>query len=219
MSENTRKDTASANALRRAAIVEMLSRNFERLPDIEKNLFMYAPVYLGGNAALAGLISNSLYRRTLHVRQAAISSSMPLAVLPFLTTFALYSAAVSTPLMSAELNCPSCVMMRGALIGVVGGGLYPILLALPVNLGLAARYKTTPLPEKGNQIRFCMDISKPVLRRMRAVMVLQAFFGTYLSSRNFETYTMLFQMTPGPPGEELKDWSVPSHWFAVACDL
>lgn len=205
MSESPRGDAASAKALRKAAIVELIARNFERLPDIEKKLFMYAPVYLGGNAALAGLISNSLYRRTLNVRQAAISSSMPLAVLPFITTFALYNAAVSSPLMSADLNCPSCVMMRGALVGVVGGGLYPVLLALPVNLGLATRYQTSPLPERGNQIRFCVDISKPVLRRMRAVLLLQAFFGTYLSSRNFKTYTMLFQMTPGPPGEELKD--------------
>lgn len=38
-----------------------------------------------------------------------------------------------------DLNCPTCVLLRGALVGVAGGGIYPILLALPVNAGLAAR--------------------------------------------------------------------------------
>lgn len=205
MSENKRKDVAPGNGLTRAAIIEMMTKNFERLPDIEKKLFLYGPVYLGGNAALAGLISNSLYRRALNVRQAAISSSLPMAVLPFITTFALYNATVSSPLMSADLNCPSCVMMRGALIGVVGGGIYPILLALPVNVGLATRYSTAPLPEKGSQMRFWVDITKPILRRMRAVLVLQVFFGTYLSSRHFQTYTQLVEMTFASHREELKD--------------
>lgn len=205
MSENTQKETVSGNGLTRAAIAEMLAKNFERLPDIEKKLFMYGPMYLGGNAGLAGLISNSLYRRALNVKQAPIASSLPMAVLPFLTTFVLYNAAVSNPLMSGDLNCPSCALLRGALVGVVGGGVYPILLALPVSLGLASRYNTAPMPEKGNLFRYWVDLSRPILRRMRAVLVLQAFFGTYLSSRHFEAYTKLAQITFGSSGEELKD--------------
>lgn len=205
MSENTQKDVTTGNGITRAVIIEMMAKNFERLPDTEQKFFLYGPIYLGVNAAFAGLISNSLYRRTLNVKQAAISSSLPMAVLPFITTFAFYNAAVSSPLMSADLNCPSCVMMRGALVGVVGGGIYPILLALPVNAGLAARYNTAPLPQKGNQIRFWVDITKPIMRRMRAVLVLQVFFGTYLSSRHFKTYTKLVETTFDSHGEELKD--------------
>lgn len=183
-------------------MAEMVAKKFERLPDIEKKFFIYGPVYLGGNAALAGLISNSLYRRTLNVTKAAFSSSLPMAVLPFITTIALYNAAVSSPLLSANLNCRSCVMMRGALIGVVGAGLYPILLALPLNVGLASRYNSTILPEMGNQIRFCVDITKPILKKMRAVLVIQALFGTFLSARNFKTYTMMVEKTHQ---EELED--------------
>lgn len=205
MSENSRTDVTAGSGLTKAAIVEMMAKNFERLPEVEKKVFLYGPVYLGGNAALAGLISNSLYRRTLHVQQAAVSSSLPMAALPFITTFALYNAAVSSPLMSADLNCPTCVMLRGALVGLLGGGVYPILLALPVNVGLATRYNTAPLPEKGSQIRFWVDITKPILRRMRAVLVLQVFFGTYLSSRHFQTYTDLVELTFASHREELKD--------------
>uniref|UniRef100_A0A3P8TF35 Transmembrane protein 126A n=1 Tax=Amphiprion percula TaxID=161767 RepID=A0A3P8TF35_AMPPE len=169
-----------------------------------KKLFSYGPLYLGGNAGLAGLISNSLYRRALNVKQARVSTILPMAVLPFLTTCALYNAVVSNPLLSGDLNCPTCCVMRGALVGLVGGGLYPILLALPLNIGLASRYSTAPLPEKGNLLRFSVDVSRPVLRRMRAVMLLQAFFGTYLGSKHFDIYTKLVRIAIGP-GEQLND--------------
>ncbi|XP_028272087.1 transmembrane protein 126A [Parambassis ranga] len=204
MSENIQKTSVSRGALTKAVIAEMLSSNFEKLPDIEQKHFLYGPLYLGGNAGLAGLLSNSLYRRTLNVTQARIVSNLPMFVLPFLTTTALYSAVVSQPLLSGDLNCPTCSLLRGALVGVVGGWLYPILLALPMNIGLATRYSTALLPEKGTMLRYSVDISRPVLRRMRAVLLLQAVFGTYMGSRHFETYAKLNQITFSP-GEELKD--------------
>uniref|UniRef100_A0A3Q3VSC4 Uncharacterized protein n=1 Tax=Mola mola TaxID=94237 RepID=A0A3Q3VSC4_MOLML len=203
--ENPTVESGSGRGFTRAVIAEMLAKNFERLPDIDKKLFIYGPAYLGGNAGLAGLIANSLYRRALNVKQAPISSGLPMAALPFLTTLALYNAAVSGPLMSGDLNCPSCTLLRGALVGVVGGGVYPILLALPVNVGLAIRYNTAPQPEKGNVLRYWVDLSRPVLRRMRAVLVLQAFFGTFLGSRHFESYTKVAEMTFGSEGEEIRD--------------
>ncbi|XP_042349847.1 transmembrane protein 126A [Plectropomus leopardus] len=205
MSENKQKVSVPGNGLSRAVIAEMLANNFEKLPDIDQKIFLYGPLYLGGNGGFAGLISNSLYRRALNVSQAPFASSLPMAVLPFITTFALYNATVSAPLLSGDLNCPTCALMRGALVGVVGGGVYPILLALPVNMGLATTYKTAPMPEKGNVIRHWVDVSRPILRRMRAVLLLQAFFGTFLSSRHFETYTKLAHITFGSGGEELKD--------------
>ncbi|XP_056295153.1 transmembrane protein 126A [Pseudoliparis swirei] len=205
MSENTQKERVFGNGLSRDVITEMLAKNFDKLPDIDQKFFMYGPMYLGGNAGLAGLVSNSLYRRVLNVTQAKFSSSLPMAVLPFLTTVALYNAAVSAPLMSGDLNCHICALMRGALVGVVGGGVYPILLALPVNVGLATRYSTAPMPEKGNLLRFWVDLSRPILKKMRAVMVLQVVFGSYLSSRDFDTYTSLAQITFGSGGGDFME--------------
>lgn len=204
MSENTPKEGGAGKPLTRTVIAEMLQNNFERLPDIDQKIFLYGPVYFGGNASLVGLIANSLFRRALNVRQAPFASGLPMAVLPFLTTVAVYNAAVSTPLMFGDLNCPTCALMRGALVGVVGGGLYPILLALPVNVGLASRYSTAPLPEKGNAVRYLLDLCKPILRKMRVALVLQAFFGTYLGSRHFQTYMTLTKISFGS-GEVLSD--------------
>lgn len=44
-----------------------------------------------------------------------------------------------------DLNCPTCAMVRGGLVGAVIGGFYPVLLALPVNAGLATRWVTSRL--------------------------------------------------------------------------
>uniref|UniRef100_A0A8C5EM52 Transmembrane protein 126A n=1 Tax=Gouania willdenowi TaxID=441366 RepID=A0A8C5EM52_GOUWI len=199
------KGTGSGGPLTKVVIAEMLMRNFERLPDIDQKLFYYGPLYLGGNAGLAGLVSISLYRRALNIRQAMFTSSLPMAVLPFLTTYALYTATVSQPLLSGDLNCPTCALIRGAAVGVVGGGVYPILLALPMNIGLATRYSTALMPEKGAMRQFLWEISRPVLRRMRAVLVLQALFGTYLSSKHLDTYTKLAQMTFQVDTENMMD--------------
>lgn len=69
-----------------------------------RKLFSYGPVYLAGNAGFSGLIANSFYRRALNVTQGRFTSSLPMAVLPFLTTAALYTATVTNPLMSGIFN-------------------------------------------------------------------------------------------------------------------
>ncbi|XP_070819489.1 transmembrane protein 126A [Chaetodon trifascialis] len=204
MSEEPYGQIVPGNGLTRAVIADMLMKNFERLPDVDQKLFVYGPAYLGGNAGLAGLISNSLYRRALNVTQGAITSSLPMAVVPFLTTYFLYNATVSTPLMYGDLNCPSCALMRGALVGVIGGGVYPVLLALPVNMALAARYNSAPTPEKGTVLRYWLDLSRPILNKLRAVLLLQAMFGGYLGGRHFESFTKLAQITFGSDREDPK---------------
>lgn len=205
MSENTQREIVSRNVLTREMIAEMLANNFEKLPDIDQKLFMYGPTYLAGNSGIAGIMSNSFYRKALNISQGPFASTLPMAVLPFLTTFAMYSAAVSAPLLSGDLNCPSCVLIRGALVGVVGGAVYPVLLALPVNMGLASRYNTAPMPERGNVLQYWINLTSPIMRRMRAVVVIQALFGAYLGSKQFDSYTKLARITFGSGEEELKD--------------
>ncbi|KAL4608713.1 transmembrane protein 126A-like [Arapaima gigas] len=170
-----------------------------------RNLFAYGPAYLGGNAAFAGLIANSLFRRLLHVTQAWVTSSLPMAVLPFLTTLALYNSTVSQPMLSGgDLNCPTCAIVRGGLVGVVAAGIYPVMLALPVNAGLASRYNTSPMPEKGNILRFWFSVTRPIMRKMTFVMVLQGFFGAFLSSQHYNTYLKMLQL-PDTDSEDLRD--------------
>jgi len=69
-----------------------------------RKLFSYGPIYLAGNAGFSGLIANSFYRRALNVTQGRFTSSLPMAVLPFLTTAVLYTATITNPLMSGIIN-------------------------------------------------------------------------------------------------------------------
>ncbi|MGH0171950.1 UNVERIFIED_CONTAM: hypothetical protein FKN15_062457 [Acipenser sinensis] len=188
----------------RSVVTELLLKKFERLPETERKFFAYGPIYLGINGAFSGLIANSFFRRLLNVTQARFTSSLPMAVLPFLTTVAMYNAAVSNPLLAGDLNCPTCAMVRGGLVGAVIGGFYPVLLALPVNAGLATRYNTAPMPEKGNVMRFWISVTQPVLRKMSFVFILQALFAVYLSSRHYGIYMKMLEL-PTSDTEVLKD--------------
>ncbi|GAB1292325.1 Transmembrane protein 126A [Apodemus speciosus] len=113
-------------------IFNIISRKIKQLPEPDRNLLEYGSAYIGLNAAFGGLIANSLFRRILNVTQARIASSLPMAVIPFLTANLSYHSF-------SDLNCETCTTTRGALVGFVLGGLYPILLAIPMNGGLAAR--------------------------------------------------------------------------------
>ncbi|XP_016085143.1 transmembrane protein 126A-like [Sinocyclocheilus grahami] len=198
------KDTGQGQTISRALIFEMLNKKFEKLPDIDKKLFSYGPIYLAGNAGFAGLVANSFFRRVLNVTQGRFTSSLPMAVLPCVEASAnrhwsnqmmLCIHQYENQNMIGDLNCPTCTLIRGALVGVVGGGIYPILLALPVNAGLAARYNSAPMPEKGNMIRFWTNVSKPIVQKMYVVLLLQGLFGTYLSSKQFDIYLKMLKIT------------------------
>ncbi|XP_078077968.1 transmembrane protein 126A [Mustelus asterias] len=184
-------------------VMEMLLERFQRLPELDRKFFAYGPIYLGINSAFAGLIANSFFRRILNIAQARYTSSLPMAVLPFLSTIAGYNAAVSKPLLSGDLNCPTCALVRGGLVASVGGGLYPVLLALPINAGLATRYNTAPMPQKGNIIRFWISVSQPVMKKLSFVFILQALFGVYLSSKHYAIYVKMLALPPTLTDPEL----------------
>ncbi|KAL6055073.1 hypothetical protein STEG23_035316 [Scotinomys teguina] len=127
------------STIKEDSIFDIISRKIKQLPEPERNLLEHGSVFVGLNAAFSGLIANSLYRRILHVTQARLASSIPMAMMPFLTASMTYGGFVSLPLSRGDLNCEACAMSRGALTGFVMGGVYPILFALSVNGGLAAR--------------------------------------------------------------------------------
>lgn len=117
-----------------------------------------------------------------------------MAVIPFLTANLSYHSFVSLPLSTGNLNCEICTTTRGALVGFVLGGLYPILLAIPVNGGLAARYESSPLPQRGNIFNYWITISKPVFRKMLFPTLLQTAFAAYLGSRQYKLLIKALQL-------------------------
>lgn len=60
------------------------------------------------------------------------------------------------------------------------------------------------MPEKGNIIRYWTTLSKPIVRKMYAVLLLQGLFGTYLGSKHYDIYLKMLQL-PDSDGEELHD--------------
>ncbi|KAM4831345.1 transmembrane protein 126A-like [Urocitellus parryii] len=179
----------------------IIARKIELLPEAERNLLEHGSTYIGLNAALCGLIANSLFWRVVHVTQARIAASLPMAVLPFLTANASFKGFVSLPLSTGDLNCETCTVTRGGLVGLVLGGLYPVFLAIPINGGLAARYQSALLPEKGNTLTYWIKISKPIFRKMLFPILLQTMFAAYLGSRQYKVLIKALQLPE--PGLEI----------------
>lgn len=175
-------------------IFNIISRKIKQLPESDRNLLEYGSAYIGLNAAFGGLIANSLFRRTLNVTQARIASSLPMAVIPFLTANLSYHSSVSLPLSTGDLNYETCSTTQGVLVGFVLGGLYPILLAIPVNGGLAAKYESSPLPQRENILNYWITVSKPVFRKMLFPTLLQTVFVSYLVSRQYKLFIKALQL-------------------------
>ena len=83
-------------------LIDIIARKINQLPEAERNLLENGSTYVGLNAALCGLIANSLFRRILHVTQARIAAGLPMAVIPFLTANASYKGFVSLPLSTGK---------------------------------------------------------------------------------------------------------------------
>ncbi|XP_069734349.1 transmembrane protein 126A-like [Phaenicophaeus curvirostris] len=173
--------------------MEGIQKIFNELPKADQNLCNHGTYFFAANSSLCGLAANSLFRNILHIRRAAFVSALPMAVIPFLSTAAVYDVFLREPLFSGELNCEVCTVARGGLIGAVVGGFYPVFLALPLNASLAARYSSTPLPGKENLLRYWLAISQPVFRRMSLGVLIQAVTGIYLATKQHEVYAKILQ--------------------------
>uniref|UniRef100_A0A2K5D7B7 Transmembrane protein 126A n=1 Tax=Aotus nancymaae TaxID=37293 RepID=A0A2K5D7B7_AOTNA len=188
-------------------IFAIINRKINQLPEAERNLLENGSVYVGLNAALCGLIGNSLFRRVLNVTKARIVSALPMVVLPFFTTEVTYKGFVNFPLITeliyflGDLNCETCTATRSGLVGLLVGGLYPVFLALPINGSLAARYETALLPNKGNILSYWIRVSKPVFRKMLFPILLQTVFSAYLGSKQYKLLIKALHLPE--PGQEI----------------
>nr|XP_013798528.1 PREDICTED: transmembrane protein 126A [Apteryx mantelli mantelli] len=185
--------------------MEFMLKLFDGLPKEDQNLFNHGSYFLAGNSSLCGLAANNFFRRTLNITKARFVSALPMAVIPFLSTAAVYEVFLRQPLLLGDLNCEVCTVVRGGLIGAVVGGLYPFLLALPVNASLAARYSSSPLPGKENLLRFWHRASQPVFKKMSFGILVQLLTGIYLATKHHGIYIkMLQQIKPNRDPEELE---------------
>ncbi|KAM6099738.1 transmembrane protein 126A-like isoform 1-T2 [Theristicus caerulescens] len=191
--------------LERFKRMEVIQKTLNELPKADQNLSNHGSYFLAANASLCGLAANNFFRNILHVRRASFVTALPMAVIPFLSTAAVYEVFVREPLFSGQLNCEVCAVVRGGLIGAVVGGFYPILLALPMNASLAARYASSPLPGKENLVRFWLTTAQPVFRKMSLGILIQLLTGLYLATKHHGIYVkILQQMNARRDPEELQ---------------
>uniref|UniRef100_S4RHA1 Transmembrane protein 126A n=1 Tax=Petromyzon marinus TaxID=7757 RepID=S4RHA1_PETMA len=166
-----------------------------------RKIFNNAAPLMGVGAAMGGLVSNSMLRTLMQVREASLASALPSAFIPFLTVTMIHQVVLDRVFVGrCRLNCELCATTRGILIGAIGSGVHPIAMALLLNGMLIARYRPWDAPTPGEALRHMLKLSKPVMRRLTPFMLAQAAFGAYLGSKQFSVYTKLRSL---PPSEDL----------------
>ncbi|NXC27850.1 T126A protein, partial [Campylorhamphus procurvoides] len=179
--------------LERLERMEIIKKMLNELPKADQNLCNHGSYFLAANSSLCGLAANNFFRNILNIRRASLVSAVPMAVIPFLSTAAVYEASVRGPLFSGHLNCEVCAVVRGGLVGAVIGALYPVFLAIPLNASLAARYMSSPLPGKENALRYWLTVTQPVFRKMSLGVLVQAITGLYLATKQHGIYVKILQ--------------------------
>ena len=86
-----------------------------------------------------------------------------------------------------------------------------VFLAIPVNGGLAVRYNSALLPEKGNILNYWIRISKPVFRNMLFPILLQTGFAAYLGSRQYKLLIKALQLQKKKKKERTLGNTVPAE--------
>ncbi|NWI97508.1 T126A protein, partial [Pitta sordida] len=191
--------------LERLTRMKITEKLFNELPKSDQNFCNHGSYFLAANSSLCGLISNNFFRNILNIRRASFVSALPMAVIPFLSTMAVYEVFVRDPIFSGQLNCEVCAVVRGGLVGAVVGTLYPAFLALPLNASLAARFGSSPLPGKENALRYWLTIAQPVFRKMSLGVLVQVLTGMYLATKQHGIYAkILEQMSISRDPEELQ---------------
>ncbi|XP_063863675.1 uncharacterized protein LOC135102393 isoform X3 [Scylla paramamosain] len=178
--------------------------NLHRLEFALKH-FMFASAFLSTGSAT---YINAYYRKVVKLRnQAFMSSLLPVIIAPSLLGGMLHHQFVHRPLILETFKCPVCVELRGGMVQLFCGFVYPLMLAPLAAMQFAARLFTYPVPDAKKPLLLLMEIhkiTKPILPKFYILAALQFIGGmawTHWELHNL--YTVLGKL--GKMEEALED--------------
>ncbi|XP_063863666.1 uncharacterized protein LOC135102393 isoform X2 [Scylla paramamosain] len=167
--------------------------------------FMFASAFLSTGSAT---YINAYYRKVVKLRnQAFMSSLLPVIIAPSLLGGMLHHQFVHRPLILETFKCPVCVELRGGMVQLFCGFVYPLMLAPLAAMQFAARLFTYPVPDAKKPLLLLMEIhkiTKPILPKFYILAALQFIGGmawTHWELHNL--YTVLGKL--GKMEEALED--------------
>lgn len=140
--------------------------------------FMVASAFL---STCAATYINAHYRKVVKLRnQAFVTTLLPVIIAPSLLGGMFHHQFVHRPLILETFKCPVCVEMRGGMVQLFCGFVYPLTLAPLAAMQFAARLYTYPLPDAKKPLLLLMEIgkiTKPILPRLYILAALQFIGG------------------------------------------
>ncbi|KAG8546559.1 hypothetical protein GDO81_018655, partial [Engystomops pustulosus] len=154
--------------------------------------FQYGSLLIGLSASTSGLVCNTVFRQTLKIRRGYIISSLIVSTLPLFQTTILYKIAIPGTIMAGKMNCSLCNTLRGTAIGGIVGGLGSASLAALVSTAYFIKYDKRPLPN--DLFRFCINLYRPAMMRLKYFFLFQTLLCTAVSAGYYTIYEKM--LTP-----------------------
>ncbi|XP_045131666.1 transmembrane protein 126A-like [Portunus trituberculatus] len=140
--------------------------------------FMVASAFL---STCSATYINAHYRKVVKLRnQAFMTTLLPVIIAPSLLGGMFHHQFVHRPLILETFKCPVCVEIRGGMVQLFTGFVYPLMLAPLAAMQFAARLYTYPVPDAKKPLLMLMEIykiTKPVLPRLYILAALQFIGG------------------------------------------
>ncbi|XP_077154759.1 transmembrane protein 126A [Ranitomeya variabilis] len=173
---------------------KFLNVRLSELPAVDRKYFKYGSLLIGLSAATSGFLSSQVFRQTMKVRRGFLISSFIVTSLPLFQTTFVYQLAIPNTIMSGRMNCSLCNTIRGTCIGAIVGGLGSASLAAFLSTAYFLKYDKRPLPN--NVFRFCINLYKPALLKLKYFFLFQTIFCMAVSARYYAVYEKMLMIPP-----------------------
>ncbi|KAK3887658.1 hypothetical protein Pcinc_008243 [Petrolisthes cinctipes] len=156
--------------------------------------YMYATSLLSSGSAA---YFNAYYRKVVRLRnQAFITTFLPVVILPSLAGSLLHHQFVQRPLLLQEIQCPVCLELRGGMLQMFSGVVYPMLLAPIAAFQYAVRLYTYSMPDITTPRLWFKEyckLTKPILSKIYFLAGLQIVAG--MAWTHWEGHNLLTVMS------------------------
>ncbi|XP_072035233.1 transmembrane protein 126A-like [Amphiura filiformis] len=182
-----------AQYITRSEVINEQTRIVDALPMSKRWPFeaggTYVPIYAG----ISGLIVNSFLRRMLMIHSRPLMTALPMALLPGLTMKIGWYGFVTMPVLAGDLNCAICGEMRGGLVSVALGAVYPMIIGLPFFSAVAQGNHKVQVPKLTMAVTNWAKFSQFWTRKLRffkvqfvSLVIFQAVIGSFVAKKQMD---------------------------------
>ncbi|XP_071532967.1 transmembrane protein 126A isoform X1 [Panulirus ornatus] len=163
-------------------------------PNSDVFAIKYYPFALSALSVGSAAFINAHYRKAVKLRNSGfLTSLLPVIMLPSIASSLMHHQLVQGPFLLQKVQCPLCIELRGGMVQLFCGFIYPMVLAPLAAFQLATRLYTYPLPSVFKPkawLKEYIKLSRPIQHKVYLLAGIQIAAGmawTHWEAQNLFT--------------------------------